>query len=120
MECRVLVVDDHEEFRSLARALLECEGFEVVGEAADGQQALDCVARLRPEVVLLDIQLPGLDGFAVADRLAAAGSTGPASSSSRAARRAPSVGGWQCAPVRGFLSKADLTGPALRRLLSTG
>jgi len=120
VECRVLVVDDHEEFRSLARALLESEGFEVVGDAADGEQALDCVARLRPDVVLLDIQLPGIDGFAIADRLAAAGSTAPcvvliSSRTASAYRRRLAV-----APVRGFLSKADLTGPALRRLLSTG
>ena len=53
------------------RALLEAEGFAVVGEAADGGAAVAAVERLRPDVVLLDIQLPGLDGFAVAERLAA-------------------------------------------------
>jgi DNA-binding NarL/FixJ family response regulator len=111
------VVDDHEDFRSLARALLECEGFEVVGEAAGGKEALDCAARLRPEAVLLDVQLPDLDGFAVAEQLAAAGPAAPrivliSSRTASAYRRRLAA-----APVHGFLNKADLTGPALRRLL---
>jgi DNA-binding NarL/FixJ family response regulator len=67
----VLIVDDHETFRAAARTLLEVGGFVVIGEAADGQQALVEVARLAPDIVLLDIQLPDLDGFAVAERLAA-------------------------------------------------
>jgi DNA-binding NarL/FixJ family response regulator len=66
----VLIVDDHETFRGAVRALLEVGDFVVIGEAADGQQALTESARLRPDVVLLDIQLPELDGFAVAARLA--------------------------------------------------
>lgn len=67
---RVLIVDDHGDFRASARALLEADGFEVVGEAADGAEALVATASLRPNVVLLDIQLPGRDGFAVAEDLA--------------------------------------------------
>ena len=59
----VLIVDDHDGFRAGARALLEADGFEVLGEAADGSAALEAVRRLRPEVVLLDVQLPGTDGF---------------------------------------------------------
>jgi len=65
----VLIVDDHAGFRSAARALLEAGGFEVVGEASDGAAAIVAVERLRPEVVLLDVQLPDIDGFAVAARL---------------------------------------------------
>jgi two-component system, NarL family, nitrate/nitrite response regulator NarL len=65
----VLIVDDHPAFRSAARALLEAAGFDVVGEAADGRSALASAAELRPEVILLDVQLPDLDGFAVAERL---------------------------------------------------
>jgi DNA-binding NarL/FixJ family response regulator len=61
----VLIVDDHAPFRALARALLQLEDFEVVGEAADALSALDAVRQLRPNVVLLDIQLPDLDGFEV-------------------------------------------------------
>ena len=59
MSRTVLIVDDHEPFRQRARALLEDEGFEVVGEAADGDAALEAARRLRPDVVLLDVQLPG-------------------------------------------------------------
>jgi CheY-like chemotaxis protein len=62
----VLIVDDHAPFRAVARALLQLEGFEVVGEAADALSALEAVGRLRPDVVVLDIQLPDLDGFEVA------------------------------------------------------
>jgi CheY-like chemotaxis protein len=70
MRRSVLIVDDHEDFRRSAAALLGAEGFDVVGAAADGDAAVEAVERLRPEVVLLDIQLPGADGFAVAERLA--------------------------------------------------
>lgn len=66
----VLIVDDHAGFRTAARALLEAEEFDVVGEAEDGAGAVAAAARLRPEIVLLDIQLPDLDGFAVAERIA--------------------------------------------------
>ena len=65
-----LIVDDHEGFREAARALLEESGFAVIGEAIDGGEAIAAVARLRPWLVLLDVQLPDLDGFAVAARLA--------------------------------------------------
>ena len=69
----VLIVDDHAGFRTAARALLEAEEFDVVGEAEDGAGAVAAAARLRPEIVLLDIQLPDLDGFAVAERIASDG-----------------------------------------------
>jgi len=65
----VLIVDDHSGFRSFARAVLEAEGFEVVGEADDAASAIAAAGRLRPQVVLLDIQLPDIDGFEVAERL---------------------------------------------------
>src|SRR3954452_3766730 len=58
----VLIVDDHPSFRANARALLEAEGFEVVGEAEDGASALRAVHELSPELVLLDVQLPDIDG----------------------------------------------------------
>ena len=65
----VLVVDDHQGFRSRARLLLEADGYEVVGEAADGRSALAEARRLRPDLVLLDVQLPDLDGFEVAAQI---------------------------------------------------
>ena len=66
---RVLVVDDHEGFRAVARALLEGDGLLVVAEAADGAEALAAAERLRPDLVLLDVHLPDLDGFDVSVRL---------------------------------------------------
>ena len=69
----VLIVDDHPGFRRIARALLEAEGFEVVGEATDGEEALRVAADLAPTLVLLDVQLPGIDGFEVASKLTAGG-----------------------------------------------
>jgi DNA-binding NarL/FixJ family response regulator len=70
MRRTVLIVDDHAAFRSAARALLEAGGFEVVGDAVDGESAVAAVQALRPAIVLLDVQLPDTDGFAVAERLA--------------------------------------------------
>ena len=61
---RVLVVDDHAIVRKGTRALLaEVEGIEVVGEAADGQAAVDQVTALRPDVILMDLVMPGMDGI---------------------------------------------------------
>ena len=71
MAWSVLIVDDHEGFRAGARALLEAEGFEVLGEAGDGESAVEQARSLRPQVVLLDVQLPGIDGFAVPNGLVA-------------------------------------------------
>jgi DNA-binding NarL/FixJ family response regulator len=65
----VLIVDDHQPFRAAARELLELDGFTVVGEAHDGESGLLAYDELRPAVVLVDVQMPGLDGFAVAARL---------------------------------------------------
>src|SRR3954471_7439636 len=73
MATTVLIVDDHATFRSLARRVLEHHGFEVVGEARDGEAGLEAVRELRPDVVLLDVQMPGIDGFEVASRLTANG-----------------------------------------------
>jgi DNA-binding NarL/FixJ family response regulator len=113
----VLIVDDHAGFRRGARVLLEAEGFEVVGEAADGASALAAAASLHPRLVLLDIQLPDLDGFEVAARLAHS-SDPPAVilTSTRAVtsyrRRLAST------PALGFIAKADLSPQALAALVA--
>jgi DNA-binding NarL/FixJ family response regulator len=65
MAASVLIVDDHEVFRSRARKLLELAGYDVVGEACDATGAIAETRRLKPDVVLLDIQLPDTDGFSV-------------------------------------------------------
>ena len=75
MRRTVLIVDDHAAFRAAAREVLEAGSFDVVGEAEDGASALAQAAALRPDVVLLDIQLPDFDGFVVANRLAQRGAT---------------------------------------------
>jgi DNA-binding NarL/FixJ family response regulator len=116
VERTVLIVDDHPGFRSAARALLEADGFDVVGEAADGESGLAAAARLRPGLVLLDIQLPDLDGFAVAKRLASSQSP-PAvvlvSSRDRSAYRRRLAD----SPARGFIAKSDLSGAAVAALV---
>jgi DNA-binding NarL/FixJ family response regulator len=60
---RVLLVDDHPLFRDGVRSLLEARGVEVVGEAGDGQEALEEALRLRPDAILMDIAMPRMDGL---------------------------------------------------------
>jgi len=115
----VLIVDDHAGFRHFARGLLEATGLSVVGEAEDGRSALDAVAKLRPGLVLLDVMLPDVDGFAVADHLAAlAEPPAVVLTSSRDARDF----GERLArsAARGFIRKDDLSGAALERLVAPG
>ncbi len=71
MPLRVLIVDDHDSFRRLATRVLAASGFAVVGEAVDAASAIRQTARLRPDVVLLDVMLPGRSGLEVARELVA-------------------------------------------------
>ena len=114
---RVLIVDDHASFRSCTRALLESEGFDVVGEAADGESAVALAGELEVDVVLLDIQLPDIDGFAVAERLLAAdpGLRIVLVSSRDRSSYEPLI---EQSGARGFLTKGDMSGAALERLLA--
>jgi DNA-binding response OmpR family regulator len=68
---RVLVVDDDRVIQQLLEVNLELEGYEVVATASDGQEALDKVAKLKPDIVILDIMMPKMDGMAVCRRLKA-------------------------------------------------
>lgn len=65
----ILIVDDYAPFRDSARQLLESEGFEVVGEAENGQEAVRMAEELKPDVVLLDVHLPDFDGFEAARQM---------------------------------------------------
>jgi DNA-binding NarL/FixJ family response regulator len=117
MAVTVLIVDDSEGFRRSARLLLQDDGFDIVGEAHDGSTALARVQELQPEVVLLDVQLDGEDGFDVAASLSARPDA-PAvvMVSTRDARSyAPRLA---ATPARGFIAKAELSGEALAALLA--
>ena len=113
---RVLLVDDHQSFRRCARALLTSEGFEIVGEAADGATALRLAADSAPEVVLLDIQLPDIDGFEVAARLLARDrEVRIVLISSR--DRCDYGGLVEASGAHGFITKGELSAETLERLL---
>ena len=118
---RVLIVDDHPSFRATARAVLEAEGFEVVGEARDGGEALQLAEQLRPEVVLLDVQLPDLSGFDVAERLCPVNGSAPSGPAVVlvSSRDAADYGGLIGAcGARGFVPKSELSGAAVRALIA--
>jgi DNA-binding NarL/FixJ family response regulator len=112
----LLIVDDHEAFRASARALFEAEGFDVVGEAGDGDEAIRAVAELRPQIVLLDIQLPGADGIDVAASIA--GSRDPPVVVLISSRDAAAYGArLRDSAARGFIPKSRLSGEALAALV---
>jgi DNA-binding response OmpR family regulator len=116
MRTRVLIIDDDARFRALARALLEASGYTVVGEAADGEQALEAARRLRPDAALLDVQLPDTDGFNVCARLMGYdGSPKVILTSSRdSSDFGPLV---HTSGARGFVPKAELSGERVQELL---
>ncbi len=112
----VLIVDDHPSFRASARALLEAEGFDVVGEASDGESAIEAVGELHPDVVLLDVQLPGRSGFQIASELTGNGSALSVVlvSSRDGSDYGPLV---EESGARGFVPKAELSGARIAALL---
>jgi DNA-binding NarL/FixJ family response regulator len=113
----LLIVDDDATFRALARRRLALDGFDPVGEAAEGAAAIRAACALRPDVVLLDVQLPGADGFEVAGRLRECGITTVVLTSVRE-REDYGERLTQCG-ARGFVPKAALSGPVLRAAMGS-
>jgi DNA-binding NarL/FixJ family response regulator len=117
MGLTVLIVDDHEEFRRFVRTLVDAVPFEVTGEAGDGESALEAAASLQPDVVLLDVQLPGIDGIEVARRLAER--PDPPQVVLMSTRDAEDYGQRLTdSPARGFIQKDDISPDALAELLT--
>lgn len=113
---KVLIVDDHPSFRASARRMLEADGFEVVAEAGSGSEALQAAETWDPDLVLLDVHLPDVQGFEVAARLSA-DDPAPAivlTSSRDGSDFGPLV---ERSGARGFVPKSDLSGEAVRRIV---
>ena len=112
----VLIVDDHEVFRASARALLQAGGFDVIGEAAGGIEAIEAVSALRPEIVVArhPTARPGWAGRRAETRRGARSARG-------GARLGPGGGDLRTASrqtsARGFISKSELSGKALAALV---
>jgi CheY-like chemotaxis protein len=109
----VLIVDDSASFRRFARELLDAEGFVVIGEAETGSAAVQAAGRLDPDIVLLDIALPDIDGFEVCARMTGSGRLRPAVVLTSSRDAEAFHGRFHTSAAKGFLPKASLTGAAL-------
>jgi DNA-binding NarL/FixJ family response regulator len=115
----ILIVDDSATFRRQARAVLEADGLTVVGEAVDGASGLAEARRLRPNLVLLDIGLPDIEGFDVARELATHDPRPLVvlTSSRSASEYGPRLAG---SPVLAFVPKDELSGTAILDMVAAG
>jgi CheY-like chemotaxis protein len=113
----VVIVDDNARFRTRARRVLEAAGYVVLAEAADGATALEAIRRARPDVVLLDVELPDMSGLTVAERLTQA--PGAPAVVLTSVRDPADLGDrvHRCG-ANGFVPKAALSGAALAAVLS--
>ena len=118
MPCQVLLVDDNRDFRSAARLLLERHGFAVVAEAETGISGVERALEHHPDLALVDVQLPDIDGFEVAERLSRLEVpvyvvlTSSLDGTDFGALIARS-------PALGFVPKAELSASAIEALLSS-
>lgn len=112
----VVIVDDHDEFRARTAELLDAAGYDVVGSCPDGRSAIAAISALGPDVVLLDVQLPDIDGFGVIAELQA-GATGPIIVLT-STREAVDYGDRaRRSDIAGFITKAELSARSLARLV---
>src|SRR5262245_66244150 len=112
MKRTVLIVDDHAGFRASARRLLEADGYSVIAEAEDGNSGVMAAAESRPDLALVDVQLPDFDGFEVTRRIQEAGEA-PEIVLISSHERADFGSLVDSSGALGFVSKADLSAAAL-------
>jgi DNA-binding NarL/FixJ family response regulator len=117
MPTTIIIVDDHPSFRTSARRILEDAGYDVIGEAGDGEAGLAAARSLRPAVVLLDVQLPDVDGFDIAAELMSDADP-PAIVMTSSRDGSDFVGLVARSGARGFVPKSELSGDALAAVLS--
>jgi DNA-binding NarL/FixJ family response regulator len=118
MALRCLIIDDSPEFFQAARALLEQQGIEVVGVATSAEEAVRRAVEARPDVTLVDIDLNGESGFALARTLKADGDSAGGQLimiSSHAKEEFAEL--IEASPAIGFIAKSDLSAEAIRALL---
>jgi DNA-binding response OmpR family regulator len=116
MRPRIVIVDDDPSFLATVRLLLEAEGFAVVGEALTGLAGVAAATRLDPDIVLVDVNLPDIDGFEVVERLADQEGAPPVVLTS--IRSAGDFGNLvETSRALGFITKADITGEVLAGFL---
>jgi DNA-binding NarL/FixJ family response regulator len=116
---RVLIIDDHPEFRAQAGALLAAAGYVVIGEAGDGESGVQAARDVSPDVVLLDVQLPDISGFEAAERIR--GVPDPPAVILISSRDVGDYGRRiRQSGARAFITKSDLSASRLGAALETG
>src|SRR5262245_40127989 len=111
-----VIVDDHEDFRARATELLEAAGYEIIGSCPDGETDLAVIASARPDVVLLDVQLPDVDGFGVVSRIEPP-PAGPAVVLVSTREAADYGGRVARSGAAGFITKSELSADSLARVV---
>ena len=114
----MVIVDDHEDFRTQARTLLSREGFHVLGEASGAPAALAAVRELRPDLVLVDVLMPSIDGFALVERLVQAFGDDPKAILISSRPASTFRARLNDSSALGFINKADLKGATVAELLA--